>query len=969
MNYYITNEEYAEISAKIDASIENLSFSETEDVPNTEEIEYIPVTSSIVDSENWKKFIEIRNRNEKEQLDIQEKFSEALSSLREATYEAIVEPVSKLETIIEDHQEVQEPDEEIYKPYDSFSGNNDFELTSYYDLQIKLKEKEKEDKESTLMAEEDLLSKLFQTWTEKLLKIQQEILIKEKKKLEEIEIKKKEQEEYIKIQEIKRTQKELESKLQREKIKIENRKKAEETLRETKENQVMSVEDRWSLEYRSYMNAIELKKILDREWKLMAIEDQRGLVYRNLVPYSRKQFLLLTSISDYPKISGLPKRTINTYIKILTPVASNYSPAFNQSFISLPLPKPIKVVTIPGFTEESDLEQPVLNTFLPYPLDPASSSLEVKHEEIKSISGLKSFNNLRSLTLSLNKISKIQNIPGTLIHLDLSQNLIKTIPDLQLPILEELILDINQIACISGLYNCTNLRTLSLNTNNIKKISGLEKLNLLEKLLLYRNKIKDIPSTAFNYNPYLNFIDLGRNKLTSVSFLKPLKLVKSLILYQNKISHIEKLNLPLLQQLWLNGNALKALDFLEQTPLLETLRLEDNSISSIEICSFPILKFMNVSFNSISSFYEILNCIKGSRNIVNFAFNDNPFLAIHPDLVPIYNEIIVKSLPGIQELNTTPRTSLQPLLLNNSNLCRRSFELHQIDLYVQKAKRNKNIIIYTSEAMKLLLFQLPSKIYSQISPILEFSTNNIEYHWYQASKSLYYHTRAALVIQSWWKHKSFKRFMIVSKYSPYISSIVLIQKVFRGWKVRKNYLNIRYNPKKIVKIQAFFRGFSLRKKLKKALDNAKFNDLDLSEFKEVTLDDVYTNYDFHEDLIIPKNLDLSKFFINPIPEESKTPKLPPLKTSSALKHNSGPMNRSISGDKSLQTSTQSSLPPLNKNKAKEDMEKHLEEWGFANNEVKEALQYRMMKNMQRKTKGKKLTADERLEKFKKSTRK
>ena len=35
-------------------------------------------------------------------------------------------------------------------------------------------------------------------------------------------------------------------------------------------------------------------------------------------------------------------------------------------------------------------------------------------------------------------------------------------------------------------------------------------------------------------------------------------------------------------------------------------------------------------------------------------------------------------------------------------------------------------------------------------------------------------------------------------------------------------------------------------------------------------------------------------------------------------------------------------------KAKEDLEKHLDEWGFYNPEVKEALKYRIMKKMQRK---------------------
>ena len=48
----MTNEEYAEISARLEASIENLSFSDTEDPQDDQIKEYIPVASSIVDLEN-----------------------------------------------------------------------------------------------------------------------------------------------------------------------------------------------------------------------------------------------------------------------------------------------------------------------------------------------------------------------------------------------------------------------------------------------------------------------------------------------------------------------------------------------------------------------------------------------------------------------------------------------------------------------------------------------------------------------------------------------------------------------------------------------------------------------------------------------------------------------------------------------------------------------------------------------------
>ena len=53
MNYYISNEEYAELSAKLDASLENIELSDSEEIESeAQSIEFIPVSASIIDSEN-----------------------------------------------------------------------------------------------------------------------------------------------------------------------------------------------------------------------------------------------------------------------------------------------------------------------------------------------------------------------------------------------------------------------------------------------------------------------------------------------------------------------------------------------------------------------------------------------------------------------------------------------------------------------------------------------------------------------------------------------------------------------------------------------------------------------------------------------------------------------------------------------------------------------------------------------------
>ena len=968
MNYYITNEEYAEISAKLDASLENMELSDSEEVEsNSQALDFMPVSSSIADSENWKKFLDIRNRNELEQQSLQEKFSETLTSLREATHETKFDPLSEQKPIIEEIQELdEESQEEVIETNTEISTK---EMGIYQEALKKNheKEKEEEDEESQKMAEEELLSKLYQDWIKRQAQVTIQMKKKEVKRIEDIDRQKREREEYIKDQEMNRIQKENEKRIMQQEIQEQNRRKQDEVNKQVVEQKLMKAEDILSSNYMQFLVQIEIQKLLVRECKMMEKEDLYSLNYRNLIPYTiRKR--LITEFSEYPLVSRTDSGSNVKAIQLQTIKQALTIPTEAHTILNLVLPKQIQIEKIPFLSDDKDIEIPSLSNFFPYPLDPHSKSLEVKHEDIKSISGLSYFTNLKVLILSLNRISRIQNLPGTLSYLDLSQNAISSIPDLKLPYLEELILDLNQIESISGLASCTNLRILSLNNNKICKIGGLENCKLLERILLYRNKIKEIQPATFNQNNYIIYIDLGRNKLRSVNFLEPLKLLKSLILYQNMIGEMQKLILPLLQELWLNGNSLKSLDFIENAPLLETLRLEDNTISSVIPFQCPLLKYLNVSFNNLGTFSDVLKCIKSSRSISSFSFNDNPLLILHPELLPLYSEIIVKALPLIQELNNTPRTSLQKMYSNKAILVRKSFELHQLDLFSQRIKRKNEIVRYVSDSLKLILFQLPTKVYLQKSCELEFNTKDIEYYWYQARMLLHRDTKAALIIQTWWKYRLFTRYRIIQKYKNYSSQIIKVQSVYRGWKARRSYSAIKYNPRKILKIQAAYRGYLLRKNMKRALENAKFNDLDLDEFKEVNLDDIHTDYDFNQELIIPKNLDLAKFLSSPA-EESKTPRLPPLKPSSSGKSNPIHPQKFISHEKSIQNTTQSSLPPLNKNKAKEDIEKHLNEWGFINEDVKEALQYRMIAKMKRKNKGKQLTADEKLERFRKTVKK
>ena len=283
MNYYMTNEEYAEISARLEASIENLSFSDTEDPQDDQIKEYIPVASSIVDLENWKKFIEVRNKNDEVQLSIQEKFSEALNCLREATKEVKVEKIPEIQK--ESEEELSENFEIGHSEHISLNFDKIEESDSSLIVEIekntkeneiqkkKLEEKDNEQYEQRTMNEEDFLSRLFENWAKKELEMIKEAKNKELKRLEKIEKEKNERKNWLKQEEIKRAEKELAQQKMIEETQRINHKKAEELEKQKKERELMTIEEILSKALNDLIKISELQSFYAREHKNIIKED------------------------------------------------------------------------------------------------------------------------------------------------------------------------------------------------------------------------------------------------------------------------------------------------------------------------------------------------------------------------------------------------------------------------------------------------------------------------------------------------------------------------------------------------------------------------------------------------------------------------------------------------------------------------------------------------------------------------
>jgi Leucine-rich repeat (LRR) protein len=116
--------------------------------------------------------------------------------------------------------------------------------------------------------------------------------------------------------------------------------------------------------------------------------------------------------------------------------------------------------------------------------------LNLNHNQIDSLAGLKALTNLMTLDLSYNKVSDISDLSSLtkLVTLDISNNQIstpngQTISAIQGMVdLEELNISYNAIFDISYLKTCTKIKTLNIGGNKDKSGNSISEISILEFL-------------------------------------------------------------------------------------------------------------------------------------------------------------------------------------------------------------------------------------------------------------------------------------------------------------------------------------------------------------------------------------------------------------------------------------------------------------------------------------------------------
>ena len=224
----------------------------------------------------------------------------------------------------------------------------------------------------------------------------------------------------------------------------------------------------------------------------------------------------------------------------------------------------------------------------PYCRMKSLNKLNLSRRDLPHIPLFEGEDNLKYLSLELNRITKIERLISlnNLIYLNLYGNAITE---------------------IENLSYTNKLRVLLLGKNNIEKIKNLNALTELEILDLHSNKIKIIENLC--YLKKLRILNVANNQITSINELVYNRNLEELNVRKNLIEIIPNMNdFQMLKKINIGKNLIKKLEYIfefNKLKNLEELILENN----------PIIN----NYNSIPQ----LNNLPLKRKITNY-FSKTP---------------------------------------------------------------------------------------------------------------------------------------------------------------------------------------------------------------------------------------------------------------------------------------------------------------------------------------------------------
>ena len=266
---------------------------------------------------------------------------------------------------------------------------------------------------------------------------------------------------------------------------------------------------------------------------------------------------------------------------------------------------------------------------------------------ITRIMQLERFQNIVSLDLSCNAITKIENLcNSTLTELKLYGNMITT---------------------VSGLLDLKNLETLCLQHNRINRINdGFSGQKKLKTLRLDSNQLSQIEPRDFTYCRSLESLDISHNYLESLSALKFASCLKDLAAVGNRLKRIDCQGNLTLVDLDLSFNNIDDVSNLSCLVNLQVLRLTNNQISSLQpMGELKRLLELHIGSNQLTN----LNYIRKQfpnldyLDVTNNRISDWKHFE-YLKFCPSVRELYISGNPCVSEVTDADRKSLKNILPN-----------------------------------------------------------------------------------------------------------------------------------------------------------------------------------------------------------------------------------------------------------------------------------------------------------------
>ena len=348
------------------------------------------------------------------------------------------------------------------------------------------------------------------------------------------------------------------------------------------------------------------------------------------------------------------------------------------------------------------------------------NKLSLSQRDLPHIPLFEGEDNLKYLSLELNRISKIDKLISlnNLIYLNLYGNYISEIENLSnVTKLKFLLLGKNNIEKIKNLNTLTELEVLDLHSNRIKNIENIYFLKKLKVLNLANNQIIYFAELAYNKNleelnirknliemipnfddfQMLKKINLGKNLIKKVDYLREfqkLKYLQEIVLEDNPVLNIPE-SLKFVKYLPLKGAITNLTNIYTKTPLTHSSKksgeiFDPNTLKPIILNNNPKNVNQQKSSKSISIYNrnrpfppsedknnsEFINNLKKKRKYLNnTGLEHNYILAKDSSGLNTSNKNLTKS-SVLSPLNSKKNSSNKTLNANKNNKILKSFELY-----------------------------------------------------------------------------------------------------------------------------------------------------------------------------------------------------------------------------------------------------------------------------------------------------